>query len=392
MKRVTISFGVEVTSAVVTETKGKVIKVIKKVIVNNSEYYENNGTLNYQEIIKELKLKIGKELKSLNVHVVTPDYLTDISYGDSANFDGKKEKELPNHKDRTLKNKRISYIGDSIDKSISQIIYYGEKENKAFLKELYKEKINVVELISHYTALHNSIAVFNDRTSYSGNKTRIMVDLGVRRTGLIILINNLPVYIKNSGNNLISCYERLRKVYENLEFKEFIRIAKSISLDEKIEIDRVYINDSDEERLQRENEEFDKISFSDDMYEEEDIKEYEEDENEEYTVETQLVRDVKSEVLDMLKMLGTEIIEVKNYVDEKYNAENIEIVGSSHLTRKYITKKFNLLSINNYKLLVNINTGRNELDISEIEDVTIDLLLCIGSIVESMKKGADYYE
>jgi len=111
------------------------------------------------------------------------------------------------------------------------------------------------------------------------------------------------------------------------------------------------------------------------MYEEEDIKEYEEDENEEYTVETQLVRDVKSEVLDMLKMLGTEIIEVKNYVDEKYNAENIEIVGSSHLTRKYITKKFNLLSINNYKLLVNINTGRNELDISEIEDVTIDLLL-----------------
>ena len=353
MKRVTISFGIEVTSAIVTVTRGKVVKVIKKVSIDNSKYYEDSGILNYQEIVKELKKSIGKELKSLNVYVVIPDYITDISYVDSSSFDGKKEKELPDCKDKTLKNKRLSYIGESNDKSISQIIYFSESTVKAFIKELYKSKINVVELLSHYTALHNSIAAFNDSKGTGRSKTRIMVDLGVRRTGLIIFINNLPVYIKNSDNNLIRCYERLRSVHENLEFNEFIRVVNNISLDGKVET---------------------------------------EEEKEEYEVEAQLVREIKFEILDMLKVLRNEIKEVYDLADERYRGENIEFVASSNLVKKYLDEYFTSFDVSNHKLAVSIDTQRNELDISDIEDVTIDLILCIGSVIESLKKGTDYYE
>lgn len=394
MKRVTISFKFDKTVALATESKGKITKVVKEVKIDNSKYYKDEGTLNYTELINQVKHELGKEYKDCNVYVVMPDYLTSINYVDSLDYTGKKEKELPDNANKTLKNKRLSYIGESNRRSISQIIYFNQKNIKDFTKELYKAKLNAVELLSHYTALHNSIVALNNTAiSHEETKTRIVVDLGLWKTGLILFNNNLPIYIKNSDYNLMSCYKRLKTVYENMELGEFIQALNEISLEDEIEQEKIYINESDEDKREREIKEYNQFGFSDDIYDEDqaDTKNTDSD-SEDSLVETGFVREVKLEVLDMLKMLGTEIKETYDLATEKYSGYNIEIIGSSHLVRKFITKNLSSFNINNHKLVVSINTDRSELDLSYEKELNIDSLLCIGSVIESLKKGADYYE
>lgn len=388
MKRITISFKYDNTVALITETKGKKTKVLKKVKINNSSYYKENKNLDYSEIIKKLEQEIGKDLKKLNVYIVMPDNLTDVMYVDTTDYTGKKDKDLPDHINNLLKDKRISYIGESRDNKISQIIYSNTKDIRDFTKEIYKTNINVVEMLSHYTALHNSIPAFNGETFSGGNKTRILVDLGLRRTSLILMVNNLPVYIKSSENNLASSFDKLKTIYGNIEFRDFMRALNRVDLNEKIEDNKIYISESSLGN-------FTNRLFNDEDYEDKETSDEDTETNEETKeeeVSETLIKEVSAEIQSLLQLLGPEIREIYDYASEKYFGDSIEIIGTNSLIDDYIKGNFSSFNVNNISLVKNINTDRSEFELTYKNELGIDSILTIGSVMESLKKGADYYE
>lgn len=399
MKKLIVDFGVENISLVKVDIQGKNTKVISEESFESSKYLNDSGAFDIKRVASAITSKMGKEATALDMEIVLPSYMTKSNYCETAEFNEKKSAKPEEQNKGKLTDKQVVFIGDSGAGSTTQTIYYSKKALKSFVRELYRAKFNVVSAIGQDSANYHSLVAIQEEESSNTpmSKTRVFVSVGITSISCTVIVGNMPVYIKETGYSLYDLYSNLKEQHESLSFAEFMAIYKKASpynVYKAEEGEVAYISKegtSAEATKQRETNQIIASSFDESMYEDE--SDAKTDEPKSLSSDNKIEAAVAREIQTIFDMVCPEIKEVVDYTNNQYGAQTIEVCTNSLTARDYIS--FQISSIYNINGKVTINEqmtiGDNTIDLTALNKPDLRLMACIGAIVCSMKKGADYY-
>lgn len=407
MQKIIISFSLENIDVIKADINKTKCEIVYRKEIENSKLFTGNGTIDAKKAVTEIKNVLGKDI-DLDVSIVLPDYMTQVGIYELEDLTKAKLKEAKAIGAK-LNNKQVSYIGKNENYNMTQVIFYNKKSMSAFIREMHKQKINVVDVKSNYCVLENSLPLITDvMTSINAGETKtyLMVILGTNAINTMIMKNNMPVSIKNHSYSLYDLYSNIKESHNDLTFSDFIRAIKRANPYAANDSDTiVYLGDSEEaegKRREAEASEFTKDAFSDDFYGEIETPMEVEDLDKTLEDAEQPVKEIINDKYDALiarelktifEVVCQEIRDLTDLVNEKYGGDSIEIVTNSKTAHRFI--EYQLSDIFTVNENVNINKSVQIGDFaieSENENLDLSSLESLSLVICDIKKGAEFYE
>lgn len=382
MQKIIINFGLgNVDIIKVDMTKNK-CEVIDHKGIDCEKVYTANGTIDIKRAVSEIKTALGKDIE-LDVSIILPDYMTRVKLFELEDLTKQKLKDLKESFGNKLVNKQVSYIGKNSDYNMTQVILYNKKHMSSFIKEMHKQRINVVEVVSNFCALENSLPLVTnvmESIDNGGSKNYLMIIVGTNSICTMVMKNNMPLYIKNHSYNLYNLYLNLRDLNNDLEFSDFIGAIKRVGPYE--EADNIQVVN-----LQKEESKDDEgLGAS------EDLDLYNNILDDGY-INDKYDDIIAKELRTFVEMLCQEIRDLTDLVNEKFGENSIEIVTNSKILQAFINYQlsdiFNVNENTNLSKILKIGDFQIE---SETIDLDLDSIESLGLVICNMKKEAEFYE
>lgn len=393
MKQLIVSVGLEKICMMTVENKGKVIKVYETKSVDSGKVLREDGMYSYTDLAKVLNDIYGKSIRAMEVWLVLPDLATNTDYVDTQKVQGMKVSELPDMVNSKFKDKHVCFVGENATYDISQIVYFSKKNIKTLVSELYSKKIPITKAISNFTAVHNAGFFLGETRSGSytslSSSAKVMMVVGIHRISYIVLANDLPVHIRESDYNLMKTHSILREVYGNITFGDMLKVMRknlSIKSDEHLSEEDIVVEIPLVDLSQLEEEDGNKEGYERDEAEIQELKQIAQEKRE---LELAVLRETK----EMAQSLSREMSSVNDMVSSKYGTDNIEFIVIEETAQEYLKQEFGAFKISELGDLPDtIDLGSATLDMRILKEKPRDMIVCIGAILESLKKGADFYE
>lgn len=390
MKKLIVDFGTEEITAIKVEIKGKVYKVLSSNSLEINRYINDSGTVDIRRVVDDIKDKLGKEATNLDINIVLPDYMTRVQYKETEKLEGLKPDDIREPYGSKLTDKQIIYIGENGTDDITQLVFYNKQQLSGFIKEMYKQKINVTSAISNYSAYQNSMPLLmadGEDSGSAGIKTRIMVMIGSHNISCVVMFGNLPVYIKETGISLYDLYQNIKEQANGLKYSEFMyrynRTEPRADFDIK-NPSAIRISGANE----TENEwAIDEDYFNSDMYE------TDKEESESDAFGDRAANVITGEVSTLMGMVCKDVKEVVDYISDQYGSRTVEITTNSETARKFLVKNLSDFYdvYSEAELPEYINVEGNEINLKSLNRRSLNLCGCLGSLICDLKKGEDFY-
>ena len=377
MKKLVINIGLENVIITKVDVKGKAIKVIESVSIHSSKFYNNTGNIMIKKIIDAAGNKFPKDIHTLDVDIVLPNYLSSYGFWRGSKDDIEKFHETYAGK----LNDRIEFISGEYDgEKIHQVIYYNKNVINNMIKELYKEKINLNSIVTSISAYQRTLPFYFDSDEMDGSiNTVLFVDVGLDTTKFIIFEGDNPIYYSESTYNLYDIFKRAKKNYDELTFGQFLNIFSNTNPYSDYSQEKQIINISEQyEDIQKANaqelEQMFRDAFDESNYENmgnnADDSSEESDTNADSSNLSNLDKAIRNEIYAEISTLldnvmCTDIHDVGDYIAGEYGIQKIKVVSNSKTAMKFIRSQLS----NVYDIF-----DKPELDRQyEISDIRIDL-------------------
>ena len=391
MKKLVIDFGTEEITVIKVEIKGKVYNVLSSDSLEINRYINDSGTVDVRKVVDEIKDRLGKEATSLDINIVLPDYMTRVQYKETEKLEGLKPDDIKEPYGSKLTDKQIIHIGENGTDDITQLVFYSKQVLSGFIKEMYKQKMNVTSAISNYSAYQNTMPLLQrdgEDSGSAGAKTRIMVMVGSHNIGCVVMFGNLPVYMKETGVSLYDLYQNIKEQANGLKFSEFM--YRYIRTQPRSDFD---IQNPSKIHITQDNSEYEDVELTRDLF---DSNLYESDDTS--AVEAgehgdRVVNIITSEVSTLMGMVCKDVKEVVDYISDQYGGTVVEICTNSETARRFFIKDlsdvYDVFSEN--ELAEYINVEGIEINLRKLNRKSLGLCGCIGSLICDIKKGEDFY-
>ena len=374
MKKLIINIGQEAVVGATFDSSGKE-QVIDRVFEFSSlPYYNNHGMIDFPRLVTGIKKYMPKNLKSLDIDLILPTYATDVEYVDFV--------EVPDAKSGVDKgvSTKVVYIGEKQTKKISQKISYNNRILTNIIQSFHKEHLNVVRVLSNISCYHNFMAVFNQGDVFSGSehKTHICVVWGTSKIYYIIMMGNLPVEVRVSDLRLTDVYKDIVSMGGNLPLYQILKVMDSFTLNTKPEVGILLeLNESQDVdagvggNVNRFFDGQNTITLSDSM-----------------------IDLIKERFVYFINDMIREIRTLYDYVGHKYSSSgSVHVCTNSKLIDECICKTLSDTFPIEYFISDGImNVYDTKFSIRSMSDFTDKYNPILGCVIESMKKGGDFYD
>lgn len=362
MKKLIINIGQETVVGATYEIKGKLKTVERLFEFPILGLYNNSGNIDTSRIVATVKQHLPKKLRNLDVDLILPSNITDVSYVDAINTeDQAQQKQSHNTMVKTV------YIGENPTRKINQKIVYNNKHLSNMISAFHKERINVVRAISNTTCYHNYMSVFNQPDEYftGDQKTHICVVWGMTKISYIIMIGNLPVEVRTSDLRLLDLYKDITTMGGTLPFHQILKIMNTLTLSPDPDVGILL------------------ESTTNKIY----------DGNNEIVLTDSDMDLVKDRFFTFLTDMVREIRAVYDYVCNKYNTSNVYVCTNSKLVDECLCKTLSdTFPIEYHAASGTLYVYDNAFEIKSIPEFTDSYNPIIGCVIESIKKGGDFYD
>jgi hypothetical protein len=362
VKKLIINIGQEAVVGATFDTNGK-SKILERVFeFSVSNYYNNRGILDFSKIANSVKKLMPKEIRNLDVELILPTYVTNVSYQNTADL----QSEQAENSDVRIVTKDV-YIGESQTRKITQRITYNSKLMAQIINSFYREKINVVKALSNVSCYHNFMAVFNKTAEFSDGETKTHICLvwGANKLYYVFMVGNLPVEIRTSDLKITDMYNDIAAVGGDLPFHQILKIIDTISLSQRAEVGLLL------------------ESSGNTIF----------DGEKSITVPESVVDLVKDRFHTFLTDLIHELRTMYDYAGHKYSSGNVHVCTNSRLIDECLCKTVSETFPIEYLVTDGYVEVYNEkFIIKSITEFTDKYAPLLGCIIENMKKGGDFYD
>lgn len=376
MKKLIINIGQEAVVGATYEVNGK-DKIINRVFEFPClSYYNNVGAFEFPRMIATIKRVMPKDVRGLDIDLILPTYVTDVEYVDAV--DSQEDSSKGSKKDRYAIKKTI-YIGENQTKKINQNISFNGKMIDGIVTAFHKEKLNVVRALSNVSCYHNFMSVFNQGDIFSGaeHKTHICVVWGSSKIYYVIMIGNLPVEIRISDLKFTDMHRDIASMGGDLPLYQILNVMDSFTLDPRPEVGLL---------LELKNgQTFDNGADG--------IMNRFYDGEKTIMLSEAAVDLIKERFVSFIADMIREIRTMYDYVGNKYNSGNVCVCTNSKMIDECICKTLSdqfpieyLISDGHITVYDHVFTIRG---ISEFVDKYNPIL---GCVIETIKKGGDFYD
>ena len=375
MKKLIINIGQEAVVGATYEVSGK-DKIINRVFEFSClNYYNNIGALEFPRIIATIKRLLPKDVRSLDIDLILPTYVTDVEYVDA--IDAPDDVSKNAKQDRYLVKKTV-YIGENQIKKINQNISYNGKMIDGIVSAFHKEKLNVVRALSNISCYHNFMSVFNQEDIFSGNehKTHICVVWGTSKIYYVIMMGNLPVEVRISDLKFTDMHRDIASMGGDLPLYQILKVMDSFALDPRPEVGLLLELNKTQSF---ENEEGNVNRF------------YDGDKN--FTLTDTAVDLIKERFVAFIADMIREIRTMYDYVGSKYNSGNVCVCTNSKMIDECICKTLSdQFPIEYLPTAGTVNVYDNKFVVRGMAEFVDKYNPILGCVIETIKKGGDFYD
>lgn len=369
MKKLILNIGQEAVVGVIYEAAGKTKSLRRVFEIPCIDYYNNMGRLDIMRIVSSVKKAMPRDVRSLDIDLILPTYVTDVEYVDAIEdqYDDHDEKNEKNKK-KGLQNRveKTVFIGESQTRRVNQKIVFNIKELNAIVTAFHKENLNVVRALSNASCYHNFMAAFNATDAYGADfKAHICMVWGISKISYIIMLGNLPVEMYSSNYKLTDSYQDLAAMGCNLPLSQVIKVMNSFYLTPDPDAGLILEHSSnmitDGSRT---------IELAD--------------------AEIALIENV---FYSFVTGLVDEVRNVADYVRNKYTTGNINICTNSKLLDECLCKSISeSYPIEYLNVKEKIEIYNDRFTLKSIPDLNDKYVPILGCVVDGIKKGSDFYD
>jgi hypothetical protein len=361
VKKLIINIGQESVVGATYETSGKSQTINRVFEFPCLHYYNNHGMLDFIKIVAAIKKTMPKDCRHLDIELILPTHVTDVEYIDAVGGVSQDDKPAHNTTVKTV------YIGENQTKKINQKITYNNKVLKGIVDAFYKAKLNVVRAVSNVSCYHNFMAVFNNDDVFSGNehKTHICMVWGVSKIYYIIMVGNLPVEIRVSDTKLTDLYRDIATMGGDLPLYQILNVIDSFILS---------VNPEEGIVLQHVSNQF-----------------FDGEKN--ITLPDSVIGIIKSRFFTFITDMIREVRTIYDYVGHKYNSGSVFVCTNSKLLDECICKTLSdTFPIEYLQATGLVEVYGNKFNIRSMTEFTDKYNPILGYVIESIKKGGDFYD
>ena len=365
MKTVIINIGPECVTGASCERTGKKVVLERIFEFDDTDFYNNGGTLDLKPIAKKIKENIPPAYRGCDVQLVLPSYATTVSYVDTHTLNPSKRraKPLPSN----IAEKVVS-IGESQTRKIEQTIQYNTKLFNSILNDFYACGINVRSAIAAETGYHNYIAAYNPLESYEESDPRVYVCMvwGTHEISYIFSVKNLPVSIRMSDFSLMNVYSDMKAQGSEISFGMMLKIL-NLMIASALPDGTGFVLECPDDQV--------KVG------------------GETVSVNTDDCDNALHAFSDFIHDLCDEIRQMYDHAIHEYGIEQVSFCLNSHLVDECVSHavgaEFPIAYIDEPEPMTVYDTVFEFVGVSTLDDKFVPI---IGAAIESMKKGDDFYD
>lgn len=362
MKKLIINIGQDAVVGATYEQSGKNQNISRAFEFSCLNCYNNHGMLDFVKIVAGIKKSMPKEMRSLDVDLILPTFVTDVQYIDAIGSSEQAE-EKPAH-NMTVK---TVYIGENHTKKINEKITYNNKVLKGIIDLFYKENINVVRAVSNVSCYHNFMAVFNNDDIFSGNetKTHICMVWGVSKIYYIIMVGNLPIEVRVSDVKLTDLYRDIASMGGDLPLYQILNVIDNFTLSTDPSVGILLEHTT--------NQFFDGERT--------------------ITLPDSVIGIIKSRFFTFITDLMREVRTIYDYAGHRYSIGNVWVCTNSKLLDECICKTLSdTFPIEYCPSSGLVEVYGNKFNIRSISEFADRYNPIIGLVIDGIKKGGDFYD
>lgn len=362
MKKLIINIGQEVVVGATFETRGKNKTLDRVFEFPCLGYYNNSGMLDFQSIASMVKKLLPRDARQLDIDLILPTYVTDVEYLDSAEVNSNQEQK----KNAKFTVKDV-YIGENQTKKITERITFNTKLLTQIITAFHKEKLNVARALSNVSCYHNFIAAFNQESTFSNAelKTHICMVWGLNKIYYIFMVGNLPVEIRASDLKFTDVYRDVSVSGGDIPLHQILKVIDSFTLSSRPEVGLLLEHSTNQ--------------FSDG--------------EKTFSLNDAEIDTIKVRFHAFLTDLLNEIRTLYDYVGHQYNTGNVYVCTNSRLVDECLCKTVSdTFPIEYYNCDGAIDVYNDKFYFRSIAELTDRYAPILGVIIESIKKGGDFYD
>ena len=391
MKKVVIDFGIESINIIKIEQRGKEINVISFDTINASKYLNDSGTYDVKQVATDIRAALGKDA-GLDIDIILPDYMSKSQYINSEKLDKVKNADVKDQFNGKMNDKQVSFVGDNGTDSISQIIIFNKQILKSFIKEMYKAKLNVVSAISRYSAYQYTMPLFQD-SGDTNFKNHLFIQVGTHNVSCIVMMGNLPVYMKESGFNMYELYQNMKEQNPNMRYCEFIQAFCNSKPYNGFDVRNpvAYVSEASTTEEAEYDRRMSEMFNDDTIYE--DYDNGKNSESDEIKLDKSISNRVSQEIQTFFEIVCQDAKEVIDYINDQYRTQDIEVCTNSKVACQFINNQLSSIYKINDKndFSDSISIGDTTIKMSNINNADANIIACLGNVIAGIKKGADFY-